>query len=201
MYRKLPSKKATSNSPRMIKQKPLRQNLPLRWIRSDQIPSGTETMLEARRGGALRRLDLRSSWPKVRKMVGWKTESVRRVRKLCVLAGDFMKWRLCDLPDLSRWVHPSGKVVLLGDSCHPMLPYLAQGAAQLFEDTVALRQCLALDTDIKSAQAPRDPRVGQDARAPAHPAYRRRRRAAGAGPAAPDQRSLEPRVLGLRSAT
>lgn len=75
-----------------------------------------------------------------------------RVRKLCALTGDFMKWRLCDLPNLSRWVHPSGKVVLLGDSCHPMLPYLAQGAAQAFEDAAVLRQVLARDTDdLKSA--------------------------------------------------
>lgn len=72
-----------------------------------------------------------------------------RVRKLCALTGEFMKWRLCDLPDLTRWVHPSGKAVLLGDSCHPMLPYLAQGAAQCFEDTAVLRQCLALDIPLK----------------------------------------------------
>ena len=74
-----------------------------------------------------------------------------RVRKLCAMSPDFMKWRLCDLPILSRWVHPSGKVALLGDSCHPMLPYLAQGAAQSFEDAATLRQCLALDTDMTSA--------------------------------------------------
>ncbi|KAK6386079.1 hypothetical protein LTS17_001653 [Exophiala oligosperma] len=66
-----------------------------------------------------------------------------RVQKLCKLTGEFMKWRLCDLPILSRWVHPSGKVCLLGDSCHPMLPYLAQGAAQAVEDAAVLRQCLA----------------------------------------------------------
>ncbi|KAI1372859.1 salicylate hydroxylase [Hypoxylon crocopeplum] len=86
-----------------------------------------------------------------------------RVQKLCALTGDFMKWRLCDLPDLSRWVHPSGKAVLLGDSCHPMLPYLAQGAAQSFEDAAALRQCLAMDLDLKSAleqyEAARKPRA------------------------------------------
>ncbi|OAA66914.1 salicylate hydroxylase [Niveomyces insectorum RCEF 264] len=70
-----------------------------------------------------------------------------RVRKLCALTGDFMKWRLCDLPNLTRWVHPSGKVVLLGDSCHPMLPYLAQGAAQAFEDAAVLRQVLAQNTE------------------------------------------------------
>lgn len=74
-----------------------------------------------------------------------------RVRKLCALSGDFMKWRLCDLPDLDRWVHPSGKAVLLGDACHPMLPYLAQGAAQSFEDAAAIRQCLAMDLDLPAA--------------------------------------------------
>lgn len=74
-----------------------------------------------------------------------------RVRKLCELTGDFMKWRLCDLPILKRWVHPSGRVALLGDSCHPMLPYLAQGAAQSFEDAATLRQCLALDLDLSAA--------------------------------------------------
>lgn len=72
-----------------------------------------------------------------------------RVRKLCALTGEFMKWRLCDLPDLTRWVHPSGKAILLGDSCHPMLPYLAQGAAQCFEDAAVLRKCLALDIPLK----------------------------------------------------
>ncbi|CAK7212452.1 hypothetical protein SEUCBS140593_001508 [Sporothrix eucalyptigena] len=74
-----------------------------------------------------------------------------KVQKLCALTGDFMKWRLCDLPNLPRWVHPSGKVVLLGDSCHPMLPYLAQGAAQAFEDAAVLRQVLARDVDMKTA--------------------------------------------------
>ncbi|RYP81731.1 hypothetical protein DL769_001881 [Monosporascus sp. CRB-8-3] len=48
-------------------------------------------------------------------------------KKLYALTGDFVQWRLCDLPNLTRWAHPWGKAVLLGDSCHPMLPYLAQG--------------------------------------------------------------------------
>ncbi|KAH8802595.1 salicylate hydroxylase [Xylogone sp. PMI_703] len=74
-----------------------------------------------------------------------------RVQKLCKLTRDFMKWRLCDLPTLTRWVHPPGKACLLGDSCHPMLPYLAQGAAQAFEDAAALRQCLAHEDNLKTA--------------------------------------------------
>lgn len=74
-----------------------------------------------------------------------------RVQKLCRLSTDFMKWRLCDLPILSTWVHPSGKACLLGDSCHPMLPYLAQGAAQAAEDSAVLRQCLASYNDLHAA--------------------------------------------------
>ncbi|OJJ02012.1 hypothetical protein ASPVEDRAFT_887626 [Aspergillus versicolor CBS 583.65] len=74
-----------------------------------------------------------------------------KVQKLCALTGDFMKWRLCDLPNLTRWTHPSGKVVLLGDSCHPMLPYLAQGAAQAFEDAAVLREVLQQDVNMAKA--------------------------------------------------
>lgn len=74
-----------------------------------------------------------------------------RVQKLCSLTRDFMKWRLCDLPILSTWVHPSGKACLLGDSCHPMLPYLAQGAAQAAEDAAVLRQCLGRFSKMEDA--------------------------------------------------
>lgn len=74
-----------------------------------------------------------------RRFAGWEP----RVRKLCALSPNFSKWRLGDLASLPTWTHPSGKAVLLGDACHPMLPYLAQGAAQAFEDAAVLRQVLA----------------------------------------------------------
>jgi len=45
-----------------------------------------------------------------------------------------------DLPPLKTW--HSGRLALLGDACHPMLPYMAQGASQAIEDAAALAQCL-----------------------------------------------------------
>ncbi|ORX60649.1 FAD/NAD(P)-binding domain-containing protein, partial [Hesseltinella vesiculosa] len=48
------------------------------------------------------------------------------------------KWTLADLPALTHWVSSSGRVALIGDACHAMLPYLAQGAAQATEDAATL---------------------------------------------------------------
>jgi salicylate hydroxylase len=52
-----------------------------------------------------------------------------------------MKWALFDRDPFPRW---SGRAVtLLGDACHPMLPYGAQGAAQAIEDAAVLAAVLA----------------------------------------------------------
>ena len=42
------------------------------------------------------------------------------------------KWALLDRDPLNAWT--KGRVTLLGDAAHPMLPYLAQGAAMAVED-------------------------------------------------------------------
>lgn len=73
------------------------------------------------------------------------------VRKLCGLTGTYLKWKLADFDQLTRWVHPSGKVALLGDACHPMMPYMAQGAAQATEDAGTLRAALRSTDDISEA--------------------------------------------------
>jgi salicylate hydroxylase len=49
-------------------------------------------------------------------------------------------WALFDRPPLERW--SVGRVTLLGDACHPMLPFMAQGAARAIEDGAALAACL-----------------------------------------------------------
>jgi salicylate hydroxylase len=57
-------------------------------------------------------------------------------RTLLSASQSWLRWPLFDrtpVPDWSR-----GRVGLLGDAAHPMLPYLAQGAAQAIEDSAAL---------------------------------------------------------------
>ncbi|MBR9813912.1 monooxygenase [bacterium] len=51
------------------------------------------------------------------------------------------RWALLDRQPLPTW--HEGRTVLLGDACHPMLPFLAQGAAQAIEDAWVLANCLA----------------------------------------------------------
>lgn len=50
------------------------------------------------------------------------------------------KWALFERDPLPRWT--VGRVTLLGDSCHPMTPYMAQGAATSMEDAAVLSRCL-----------------------------------------------------------
>ena len=54
---------------------------------------------------------------------------------------DVHKWAIMDRDALSRWA--DGNVTLLGDACHPMTPYMAQGAAMAIEDAAILSHCLA----------------------------------------------------------
>ncbi|CAG8167464.1 unnamed protein product [Penicillium salamii] len=65
---------------------------------------------------------------------GWDS----KVRKLIDLVDDneVLEWKLCLHHPLRTWIR--GSVALIGDACHPMLPYVAQGAAQAVEDAAAL---------------------------------------------------------------
>jgi salicylate hydroxylase len=62
------------------------------------------------------------------------------------------KWGLYDRDALESWV--DGRVALLGDAAHPMLPTFGQGASQSFEDGAALSKCFELHgDDVDSALA------------------------------------------------
>jgi salicylate hydroxylase len=66
-------------------------------------------------------------------------------------AGDvWYKWALYDRDPIPRWVR--GRVGVLGDAAHPMLPYLGQGACQAIEDGCVLAAALAAE--------PADPLAG-----------------------------------------
>jgi salicylate hydroxylase len=56
------------------------------------------------------------------------------------------KWALMVRPPLERWT--VGRVTLLGDAAHSMLPFLAQGAVMAIEDGYVLARCLA-QHDVK----------------------------------------------------
>jgi salicylate hydroxylase len=60
-------------------------------------------------------------------------------------AEETYKWGLFDRSPLPRW--SVGRVTLLGDSCHPMLPFMGQGAAQAIEDAATLKGCLEKFSD------------------------------------------------------
>ncbi len=54
-------------------------------------------------------------------------------------------WPLCSRPPMrSAREQALGRVALLGDAAHPMLPYLAQGAGMAIEDAAVLANCLGL---------------------------------------------------------
>jgi salicylate hydroxylase len=59
------------------------------------------------------------------------------------------KWALMVRPPMERWT--VGRVTLLGDACHSMVPFLAQGAVMAIEDGFILARALGtLDGDIPS---------------------------------------------------
>jgi salicylate hydroxylase len=76
----------------------------------------------------------------------------RQVRSIisAVAASEIFVWGLFDRLPLARW--SVGRVTLLGDSCHPMLPFMAQGAAQAIEDAATLSAVLSAgDVDVQQA--------------------------------------------------
>lgn len=59
------------------------------------------------------------------------------------------KWALCDLRPLPKW--SDGRVVIIGDAAHPMLPFVAQGGAMSIEDAWVLANCVSKNKSIKES--------------------------------------------------
>ena len=75
----------------------------------------------------------------------------KRVCGLLDAVDETFIWGLFDRAPLPRW--SVGRVTLLGDACHPMLPFIGQGAAQALEDGMTLMACLRKIADIPQALA------------------------------------------------
>lgn len=95
-----------------------------------------------------------------------------RVERLLAQVENPFWWGLFDREPLPRWTN--GRLALLGDAAHAMLPHLGQGANQSIEDGVALA-CLLTATDragvpgalaaYESLRRPRAVRVQLESRA------------------------------------
>jgi salicylate hydroxylase len=93
-----------------------------------------------------------------------------RLGELIAAAEQVGRWSVLDRAPLPRWVR--GRVALLGDAAHPMLPFFAQGAGQAIEDAAAIAVCLSAGADdpglalarYERVRAPRANRVQEASR-------------------------------------
>ena len=90
------------------------------------------------------------------------------VRQLLAAPQRWQKWALYDRRPSSSWGR--GPVTLLGDAAHPMLPFLAQGAAMAIEDAAVLARELARSpadsvAALRNYEAERRPRTARVQRA------------------------------------
>ncbi|KAL9114590.1 MAG: hypothetical protein Q9227_001268 [Pyrenula ochraceoflavens] len=90
--------------------------------------------------------DLQESWSSrterhdlEKEYVGWDPVMLKVLSKIEPMPG---KWRLNDHALLDEWVYLDGKVVLLGDAAHAMLPHQGSGAGHAIEDGYILGMAL-----------------------------------------------------------
>ncbi|SPN98901.1 related to salicylate hydroxylase [Cephalotrichum gorgonifer] len=95
-------------------------------LRPDDLPAETVKTTASAREVA----DLLSDWDPL-------------LRRILTEVGEVQKWKLLWVEALPDWTSASGTFYMVGDSCHPMLPYLAQGANSALEDGAVLGTLLA----------------------------------------------------------
>jgi salicylate hydroxylase/6-hydroxynicotinate 3-monooxygenase len=88
-----------------------------------------------------------------------------QVRAILAACPEVHRAALVERDPLPHWVE--GNVALLGDACHPMTPYMAQGASTSVEDGAVLSRCLeGVDRDglhdaLRRYEATRKPRTSR----------------------------------------
>lgn len=89
-------------------------------------------------------------------------DSAAPLQALIRCAPAWKRWSLQSLPVPAEWTR--GRIALLGDAAHPVMPFFAQGAVMALEDAVVVADALALRPDdvpqaLRSYQRIRRPRV------------------------------------------
>ena len=98
--------------------------------------------------------DLRSAY------AGWHPQ----VQRVIDAVDETFIWAVLDRPPISRWTY--GRITMLGDACHPMIPFMGQGGAQAIEDAAAITACLLqcgddVEAALKLYETVRLPRATQ----------------------------------------
>ena len=81
------------------------------------------------------------------------------------VTGPVHRWALYDRTPMPSWA--AGSIALLGDACHPMLPFMAQGACQAIEDGAILARLLdgtipgRVPDALRTYEAIRQPRAAE----------------------------------------
>ncbi|MBB1602934.1 FAD-dependent monooxygenase [Variovorax sp. UMC13] len=93
---------------------------------------------------------------------GWHRDIVDLFER--VDSAQTFKWGLFDRDPMAQW--SQGRVTLLGDAAHPMLPFLSQGAAMAIEDAYVLAAALAhragdIEAALQAYEAERRPRTAR----------------------------------------
>ena len=74
--------------------------------------------------------DLRAAY------AGWHPQ----VQRIIDAVDETFIWAVLDRKPIERWTY--GRITMLGDACHPMMPFMGQGGAQAIEDAAAITACL-----------------------------------------------------------
>jgi salicylate hydroxylase len=98
--------------------------------------------------------DLRAAY------AGWHSQ----VQRIIDAVDETFIWAVLDRVPIERWSY--GRITMLGDASHPMLPYMGQGGAQAIEDAVAITAALLrcgddVEAGLKLYETVRRPRASK----------------------------------------